>query len=166
MRAPRRMLVAGGVVAIALALTGCGDMQPEDLNDLFDQAREAIDEVQEAVEDTQPDQGDPEYEEGMREARDDWDTYQQPPPDIEPLDDDPYAFHSTDGDGQQSATEEYHYDGEHEDELSDWYSREYGSEPTSNADGTEQTWEDGGSKTTVKRNFDGTVSARTTWYKP
>lgn len=168
MRATRPPLVAAGVIVSALLLSGCGDLQPDDLGDLFDRAREAIDEIEDTVDDTQPESaqdGESEFDEKMSDARENWDSYQEPPPDLEPLDS-PYASHNTDGDGAESATEEYTYGAEYEETVVDYYSQEYGSEPAVSDDGRKHTWEDGDSTTTVRQNFDNTVSVTTTWYKP
>jgi len=183
--APTRFARASAFSAVAVAgallLSGCGDVDDlDDLNDLIDRAQEFVDEASEGSGDPgdsgdsgdqggsgdQGDSGDDEpgsdYEERMREAREDWDSYTPPPSDIPPIDE--YSYATTARDGTRSATEEYTYPGEASDDLADYYTEQYGSEP-SVQDG-KTTWSDELGTTTMETNFDGTVTTESTWYEP
>lgn len=162
-RGARGTLVTSGFLAGALLLTGCGDMQPEDLQDLFDQTRDIIDQVEEAVDEQQEDPSDPEYTELMREAREDWDTYVEPPPDIPP-NREPYATYTTERDGSHSAREKMRYPPDEAEPLTDYYTEKYGSEPT--VEGDKKVWTSETSTTTMETLGTGDIETDTRWVDP
>ncbi len=176
---PRRRRPAAAALALAgvLALTGCGDIDDlNDLNDFIDEAQEYVDEFSDEVEASDQesqDSDDPssqdddepgsEYEERMREAREDWDTYPEPPADIPPSKR-PYDYATTHRDGSRSATEKNTYPADEAEPLADYYTEQYGSEPT--IDGDKRTWSNENATTTMETNFDGSVTTKSQWYPP
>ncbi len=184
--------LAAIAVAASLVLTGCGDVDDlDDLNDLIDRAQEFVDEASEGSGDPgsgdpgsgDPGSGDPgsgdegsddegdsgedepgsDYEERMREAREDWDTYPAPPADIPPSEA-PYDYATTHNDGSRSATEQNTYPGNEAEDLADYYTEQYGSEPIVQDGKT--TWTNDNAITEMETNWDGSVTVESKWYDP
>lgn len=118
-------LLAVATLVAALSLTGCGDLDPGSVEELFDQAREAVDELEESLDDVQ--QGAEAQE--RWEERLDWET-RPTPPDIEP--------NSTRGTAtDEAAIEVSTYESEHYDAVVDHFTDAYG-EPGVYQDGPDR----------------------------